>query len=61
MDYFWIINAVPGWDEKLESYDVNVLLLDPNEQQVLIEELEISDYWYLAYQDKGAQLYIPDE
>lgn len=58
MDYLWIINAAPGWDEKLDGYKVQTLLLDPRKQGPLIKAVEESDQWRLAFQDKAALIYL---
>lgn len=58
MDYLWITNALPGWDNKLEEYKVHTLLLDPRNQESLIRAVEESSHWRLAYQDKAALIFV---
>ena len=57
-DYLAIVNALPGWEQLLEAYRVNTLMLDPNEQGKLIERLNLSGEWRSIYQDDSAVLFV---
>jgi hypothetical protein len=57
MDYLNISNAVGNWEAQLEDYDVNTLMLSPNEQPGLIKAVEGLDNWELLYQGENAVIY----
>jgi hypothetical protein len=56
-DYRIISRAQPGWEEKLEKYQVQTLMLDPIIQEPLILVLEESDQWKMIYQDQAAFIF----
>lgn len=56
-DYRIILRAEPGWDEKLEKYQVQTLMLDPIYQEPLILALEESDLWNMIYKDDAALIF----
>jgi len=57
-DYLSISNAEPEWEQKLESYGIASLILDPNAQTMLVEELNRKGGWCKEYQDLTAVIYI---
>jgi hypothetical protein len=57
IDYLNISNAVGDWQAQLEDYDVNTLLLNPDEQPGLIKAVEASENWELLYRDDTALIY----
>jgi hypothetical protein len=57
-DYHMISNAVPGWDQKLEDYNVRTLMLNAKYQAPLIESLEDSTNWNLIFQDEITRMYM---
>jgi hypothetical protein len=58
LDYHIISNGIPGWEQKLENYDAQTLMLSKTFQEKLIEELGESDLWELVYQDEIAVIYV---
>jgi hypothetical protein len=59
-DYQLISNAKPGWEVKLEEYDIRTLMLNPAVQGPLAQRIENSDQWRLIYQDSTAQIFSTD-
>lgn len=57
-DYLSISNAEPEWEQKLGSYGIASLILDPNAQTMLVEELNRKGGWCKEYQDLTAVIYI---
>jgi hypothetical protein len=57
-DYREISAAGEGWERKLEEYGVNTLMLSPGEQPSLVEAVDRSQNWRLAYRDPEAVLYV---
>ena len=58
LDYIAIVNAIPGWEQTLEKYQINTLLLNPHSQNKLIENLMNSSIWRLVYSDPVAVIYV---
>jgi len=56
-DYQMISRAVPGWEQKLAEYEIQILFLNPSVQGQLLQRLAGSDQWDLIYQDDTAQIY----
>jgi len=56
-DYQVISRAAPGWQQKLEEYEIQILFLNPSVQGQLVERVAQSDQWRLIYQDDTAQIY----
>jgi hypothetical protein len=52
-DYLEISAGSEGWEQKLEEYGVNALMLSPQEQPSLVR----SPNWRLTYRDLGAVLF----
>jgi hypothetical protein len=56
-DYFTISNAKEDWEEKLKSYGINTLMLEPENQARLIEAAAQSPNWEMVYQDQAAVIF----
>ena len=56
-DYHIISNGIPGWEQRLENYDAQTLMLSKTYQEKLIDELMESSLWELVYQDEIAVIY----
>ena len=57
-DYLKISAAQPGWIEKLEAYNVEILMLSPSEQPMLIAAAEDSPRWQRVYADDVAVIFL---
>jgi len=57
-DYLSVSNGIPGWQELLDQYEVNTLLLSPDTQSRLIQAVEDSSRWSLLYSDQSAYLFV---
>ena len=53
-DYVALLNALPGWEELLSSYEIRTLMLIPGEHSALIDEVDNSSNWELVYEDESA-------
>jgi hypothetical protein len=56
-EYIIIINALPGWEEYLERYEVELLFLNPVHQPKLIKAAQESDYWVQIYADETSKIF----
>jgi hypothetical protein len=56
-DYWAISIAKSNWQELLDKYQVNTLMLEPVKQVDLIEEAKSSPNWMLVYEDSTAVLF----
>ncbi len=56
-DYLEISAAGAGWEQRLEAYGVNTLMLSPAEQGTLMEAAARSPDWRLIHQDPAAALF----
>jgi hypothetical protein len=56
-DYIVIINALPGWEDHLERYEVDVLMLNPIHQPKLIAAAQGSVSWEQIYSDETAKIF----
>lgn len=56
-DYSALSNADPGWNELLERYEINTMLLNVENQKPLITTLEKSSSWDLIYRDPTAVIF----
>lgn len=56
-DYIVIINALPGWQEYLDEYGLDILVLSPRHQGKLIEALGESASWEQVYSDQTAEIF----
>ena len=57
-DYLAISNATSDWEGKLESYNVNTLMLSRIEQLALVMAVEQSRHWQLVYADDAALIFV---
>ncbi len=57
-DYLWIAGARCGWEDKLDEYGVNSLMLSVRDQPALIEALRATDGWEELYADPYAVLFV---
>jgi hypothetical protein len=58
-DYIDINAGHVSWQQRLDAYDVHVLLLNPATQQKLIDLVADSTRWQKAYGDELAVIYVP--
>jgi hypothetical protein len=56
-DYNLISNAAPGFEHKLEEYQIKILFLNPSVQSNLVNKAAQSDQWSLIYRDETAQIF----
>ena len=56
-DYKIISSAAPGWQQKLEAYQIQTLFLNPSVQNNLVNKAAQSDQWTLIYRDRTAQIF----
>jgi len=56
-DYQAISRTEPGWEGKLDKYEVRTLVLNPDAQSALIEKVTQSKDWQLIYQDQTALVF----
>jgi hypothetical protein len=57
-EYLNISNANGDWEERLREYEVNTLMLSPDEQPVLVKAAQESNMWKLLYQDMSAIILV---
>ncbi len=57
LDWLTMVNSETGWQEKMEEYGINCVLLEPN--YPLVEDLEEHN-WKLIYQDNLSVLMLKD-
>jgi len=56
-DYQAISRTAPGWQAKLDQFEVGTLVLNPEVQVALAKEATKSKAWHLVYQDQTAQIF----
>ena len=56
-DYSAVENALPGWENLLDQYGIQTLLLNPTTQAPLVGALEDSQDWIIKYEDQAAAIY----
>ena len=56
-DYQVISRARPGWEGKLDEYEVQTLFLNPDAQAGLVEKATQSAAWQLVHQDRTALIF----
>jgi len=56
-DYLSISAAQAGWQERLEAYGVQSLMLSTGEQGALVQAVQAEPGWRLVYQDEAALLF----
>jgi hypothetical protein len=54
-DYEQIINADPGWDAKLNQYQVQWVLVPGNER--IVQALSQDTKWQIIYEDQTAIIF----
>ena len=57
-DYIEISNAQNNWEERLETYGIQTLMLSPTEQLSLIQSASVSSNWQQVYADKAAVIFV---
>jgi hypothetical protein len=60
-DYVAIANALPGWEDLLQKYEFNALMLNVVDQSALVNALGGSSNWIKIYQDSVAAIYVKDD
>ncbi len=55
-DYQLISRAAPGWQQKLEDYQIQTLFLNPSVQSDLVNKAMQSDQWHFIFRDDTAQI-----
>jgi hypothetical protein len=58
LDYLKISNAEGDWENLLQAYGVNTLMLSPSDQPALVKAAQISESWKVIYQDEVAYIFI---
>lgn len=56
-DYQAISRSKPGWESKLDLYQINALVLNPEVQTALAEKVAQSRDWQLIYEDRTAMIF----
>jgi len=57
-DYMRVIRLRSGWETILDHYGVNAAVLDPEEQEDLVQSLRTSDAWSLGYEDDRSVIFL---
>lgn len=57
-DYFLMVNASPGWDDKLDRYGINTVILNKTNQPRLIEALRENSAWKLDYESRLGVIFL---
>jgi hypothetical protein len=58
MDVMAISNATESWQERLDKYQVDLLLLNPSRQAELIKAVDRSSQWQRLFSDQYALVYV---
>ena len=58
LDYIRISAAIPGWEEQLEGYGIQTLMLSPQEQAGLIQAAQASGRWREIYSDTASVILV---
>ena len=58
-DYFRIAGGQPGWDERLQAYGVDALVVSREGQRELLRAMENAGSWQAVYCDAAAAVYLP--
>jgi len=56
-DYMAVSDVAPGWEEILDRYRVETLLLDKDGRKGLISHLEAGARWEQTYEDEIAVIF----
>ncbi len=59
-DYVSLINVLPGWEDLLNQYGINTIMINPEAQELLVEALEESHMWSVRYKDEAAIIFVKD-
>ena len=57
LDYLHISAAAPGWEETLEKYGIQTLMLSPQEQAGLVAAVQNTSAWREVYSDDSAMIF----
>lgn len=57
-DYLSIANLVNGWDDKLDRYGVNTIVVDHAFRRPMITRLKENSAWRLMYQDRVGAVFV---
>jgi hypothetical protein len=60
-EYIQLGGAQAGWEHILASYDVDTLMLSPQNQPALIEAAQQSVDWQQVYKDERAIIFVRQE
>jgi len=61
LDYIRISAALPGWEEQLEGYGIQTLMLSPQEQAGLIQAAQASGQWQEIYSDTTSIILVRED
>jgi hypothetical protein len=61
LDYIRISAAIPGWEEQLEGYGIQTLMLSPQEQAGLIQAAQASGQWQEIYSDTTSIILVRED
>jgi hypothetical protein len=56
--YLAVVNVSAGWDDLLDLYGVNTVVVDKRDRQSLITRLKEHEKWTLSYEDNTAVIYV---
>ena len=57
-DYMALIGAPADWEQRLDRYDVQTVVIDHENRGALISRLRASDHWTLVFEDEIAAIFI---
>lgn len=61
-DYLSILHTSSGWEQKLDRYGVNAIVLDKRDRDSLLEGIRSRDeVWRLEYEDRASVIYVRRE
>jgi hypothetical protein len=55
--YIEVSRALPGWSTILDEEDIALIMVDPHEQEPLIEILDQSNTWCLRFHNQSSRIY----
>ncbi|QDT47757.1 hypothetical protein Pan258_17930 [Symmachiella dynata] len=58
VDYMTLISAPADWEQRLEQYDVQTVVIDKRYRSALIARLRTSNHWTLVFEDEIATIFI---
>lgn len=56
--YLAVINVSAGWDDLLDLYGVNAVVVDKRDRQSLITRMKEHEKWQLSYEDNTAVVFV---